>query len=223
LPLSIPELQPNDKVTIRDSNGNVTDVFVSSVAKGKLDYENQPFFIDTNGEIHWSGRSVILDTTRTEPKAKPQKPTDGRNWREQITLHPDGTPKTMKEILLSREDGKTFEDEVRGIVDGSKENALDAVNLARSTVLWFPRQFPKIDTFDLRNDPRSDTLIGYRAEGVNEVEKFRLFRTGSVVKLVDNGEGKLPRRFGRRYVTYFGVGLIILPVLAVISVIIGAF
>jgi len=220
MPLSIPELQQNDTVTLRNSNGNIITVVVQSVSSGQLDYANQPFFIDTTGEIHWSGRAVILDTKRTEPKRKKEKPTDGRNWKEQLTTYPDGTPKTFKEILLSREDGKTFEDEVRGVVDNSKDGARDAITLLKSTALWFPRQFPKIDTFDTLRDPRAENLIGYKPSGINEVEKFRIFRTGSVVKLVDNKEGKPARRFGRRYMTYFGAGMILIPVLVVVALLV---
>lgn len=220
MPLSIPELQPNDRVTIRNnSDGNVTTVTVSSNGAGKLDYANQPFFIDTIGQIHWSGHSIILETQRDEPTVrKPKQDVSGRTWKEQLTLHPDGTPKSVKEMLLSREDGQTFEDEVRSLVDNSRDTASDFVALVKGFFRWFPNQFPVIDTFDLENDYRSDKLLGYKPQGINEVEKFRLMRTGSVVKIVDNGAGKPPRRFGRRYMTYFGAALIIIPVLAIFSI-----
>jgi len=221
MPYSIPELQPNDGVTVRNADGAVVHVVVQSVASGRLDYDKQPFFIDTSGQIHWSGRVVILDTKRTEKTKKKVKVSDGRNWREQITKHPDGSHKTIREILLSREDGKTFDDEVKDIIEGSKSGASDFFGMLKATVLWFPRQFPKIDTFDLQHDARADNLIGYRPAGINEVEKFRIFRTGSVVKLVDNKEGKPPRRFGTRYMTYFAVGIIAFPVLVVLSLLLG--
>ena len=222
MPLSIPELQQNDVVTLRNANGVVTKVTVQSSSRGNLDYDGQPFFIDTSGEIHWSGRAVVLETFRTEPKQKKAR-EDSRNWKEQLTTYPDGTPKTFKEILLSRDDGKTFEDEVKGIVDGGRSTAKDGADLLRSVVLWFPRQFPKIDNFDLDNDPRAENLIGYRPAGLVEVEKVRVFRTGSAVKLVDNKEGHPPRRFGTRYMTYFGVGLIAVPVLIVVTLLLSIF
>jgi len=221
LPYSIPELQQNDDVTVRNENGAVVHVVVQSVSTGRLDYDDQPFFLDTTGHIHWSGRTVILDTHRTEPTKKKVRVKDPRNWREQITTYADGTPKTFREILLSREDGKTFEDEVKVIVDGSKDGARGFVEVLKATALWFPRQFPKIDTFDLGRDPRSGNLLGYRPAGINEEERFRIFRTGSEIKIVDNKEGSQPRRFGTRYITYFGVGLIALPVLVLVSFALG--
>jgi len=216
------KIKAGDRVSLLSPDGQVIDVSVSIRSAGNKDHEGQLFIIDNAGKIFWEGDyTVVQQEDSVSVNSDTGEPVFERNWKEQITLRPDGSKKDIKAILFEREDGRTFKDELDSTKHSFTEFWKSMLLILKSVILWFPRQYPLIANFDIDNDPRASNLIGYKKPGIQEVEKIRFLRTGTSIKNVNNKDGSPPRKFGKNYVTRFGAINILVLALVAFSLIIG--
>jgi hypothetical protein len=210
----IASLNVGDVVTFRAASGGIATRRVVAVGRATFQYENQAYFLDSDGNTHWEGNAELLDPNDVVPVKKKSVTQGGAT----ALRHADGTRKTIREILFYSNDGdSSFDEEVKDVIENSKEAGQSVVNGWRRFWQWLPAQYPKATAFDIGN-PLVVNMIGYKSPGINEVSRPRLFRGGYAVRVVDNGDGRLPRPFMGRYITRAGMTILVFALLLAFSV-----
>ena len=214
---TIADLSIGDMVSFRTASGILVTRRVVAVGRATFQYEDQPYFLDSEGNTNWEGAVSIVNPDEVAE----QKASRSRQAGATALRHADVSRKTIREILFYSNDGQSsFEEEVKDVLGTSKEAGKSAVNGWKSFWTWIPSQFPKASPFDL-DSPMVYSLVGFKAPGINEVSKARLFRPGFTLKVVDNGDGRMPRPFLGRYITKAGLALIIFGALFVAAIVIN--